>query len=457
MKTAFNAKTLLVTVIVVLISSLICETSALAMRIDGEFEDWKDVQKLASDPAGDAKDVFDVTSLYALSRGSVLYIRFDTGRIVNIQNGPKSEGTLLVTIDLPDNRQLILDTRGRRAYINDDLKERISWDRLKYIVGPTYAKDEFEMQIDLGMFDVKPGDSVHIQFDGSDQLDVPAEYKLSAPSMKSIQRSSKQHLGTDVRIASFNTYYEGLSDPDRAGVIGRLLNSVDADIYCFQEEWKSTGIDKIMSRLMPLKNDGRWYVHKVSGTVIASKHPFEVLASGKSRYPIARVDLNGKPLIVICIHLKAMGYIGSREDFIRIEQAKAIMETIEDIRKGKDGQSDLPTSRAGIVIVGDFNLVGSRTPLDKMIDNQDVILKNWMLPNLVGESIITWRGKTRESFSPGKLDYLLYSSETLKPKNGFLLNSKLLDRTELNRLELNVLDSEVSDHLLMAFDFHFLY
>lgn len=451
MKTALHVKRLLPVVVIGLITILMSEACALGIRIDGEFDDWKGVKPLASDPAGDAKGAFDVTSLYALSRGSVLYIRFDTGVVANIQNGPKSEGTLLVAIDLPGDRRLILDTRGRRAYLDDDLKERISWDRLKYIVGPTYAKDEFEMQIDLGMFDVKGGDSVQIQFDGSDQLDAPAAYTLSAPSTESVQRSSEKHPGTDVRIASFNTYFEGLSDPDRAGAIGRLLNSVDADVYCFQEEWKSTGIDEILSRLMPLKNDGRWYVHKVNGTVIASKHPLEVLASSNSRYAMARIELKGKHLIVICVHLKAMGYIGSREDASRIWQAKSILETIEGIDEAEDGP------KAGIVIVGDFNLVGSRTPLDVMINNKGVALKDWMLPNLAGESIITWRGKAGESFSPGKLDYTLYTPETLKPKNGFVLNSELLNNVELNRLKLNAADSKVSDHLLMALDFQLLY
>ncbi len=457
MKIALHAKAPFLAVIIVFITILISDPPALSMRIDGEFEDWKDVKELASDPAGDAKGAFDITRLYAASRGSTLYLRFDTGSVVNLQNGPKSEGTLLVAIDLPDDRRLILDTRGRRAYLNDDLKERISWDRLKYIVGPTYAQDEFEIQIDLDLFDINPGDSIHIQFDGSDRLDSPAAYTFSEPSIKSVQRSPRRHPGTDVRVASFNTYFEGLSDPARAGAIGRLLNSVDADIYCFQEEWKSTGIDEIMSRLMPLENDGRWYVHKVSGTVIASKHPLEVLASSNSRHAVARIELEGKPLIVICVHLSAMGYIGSKEDISRIGQAKAIMETIEAINKARDGQRDSLASKAGIIIVGDFNLVGSRTPLDSMINNKDTILKDWMLPNLAGESIITWRGGPKASFAPGKLDYLLYTPETLKPENGFLLDSQLLNQAALNRLKLNAADSKASDHLLMAFDFQLLY
>lgn len=102
------------------------------------------------------------------------------------------------------------------------------------------------------------------------------------------------------------------------------------------------------------------------------------------------------------------------------------------------------------------NLMGERS-LDVMINNKDVVLKDWMLPNLVCESIITWRGKAGESFSPGKLDYTLYTPETLKPRNGFLLNSELLNQGELNRLKLNASDSKVSDHLLMTLDFQLLY
>ncbi len=67
----------------------------------------------------------------------------------------------MVIIDLPNNKQLILDTRGRRAFLNDSLKERIPWDRLKYIVGPTYAQNEFEIQIDLSGFNINCGDAIH--------------------------------------------------------------------------------------------------------------------------------------------------------------------------------------------------------------------------------------------------------------------------------------------------------
>jgi hypothetical protein len=152
-----------------------------------------------------------------------------------------------------------------------------------------------------------------------------------------------------------------------------------------------------------------------------------------------------------------MGYINSREDYSRVRQAKEIMETIAGINNGQYDQGDL-TSNPGIIIVGDFNLVGSRTPLDIMIDNKDDKLDSWMVPNLIGESIITWSGaRPNASFTSGKLDYIVYSPESLLPKNGFLLDSSLLNQTELKQFKLNADDSKATDHMLIITDYHFLY
>jgi hypothetical protein len=76
---------------------------------------------------------------------------------------------------------LSLIMRGRRAFLNDSLKERIPWDRLKYIVGPTYAQNEFEIQVDLSRFNINCGDAISIQFNGSDQLSAPVAFTFSQP------------------------------------------------------------------------------------------------------------------------------------------------------------------------------------------------------------------------------------------------------------------------------------
>ncbi len=429
--------------------------SASVMRIDGAFQDWKDVRVCARDPKGDAKGAFDITTVCAASQGSMLYLRFDTTNLLNIQNGPEAEGTLLVTISLPDSRQLVLDMRGRRAFLNDGAKERIAWTHLKYVIGPTYAQNEFEMQIDLARFDIDRGDSVSIQFGGSDQLRAPVRFTFSQSSQTPKRRSHRREPGTDMRIVSFNTYFEGLSDPDRAGAMGRLLNSVDGDIYCFQEEWKTEGHGQILEHLMPPEDKGRWHIHKVHGNVIASKYRLNILPSKNDRYAAALVRLAENNLLIINVHLKAMGYIDSSEDRLRIRQASDIVATIEEVCSGQYFEDDARGRKPAVVIVGDFNLVGSRAPLDLILEEKTCGLKDWLIPNLIGESVVTWRGGSRASFSPGKLDYVIYSAKTLAGKNGFILDSEFLNQTECRQLKLDAADSKLSDHLLMTIDFQF--
>lgn len=434
---------------------LIGKLSASVIRIDGAFQDWKDVGVCAHDPRGDAKGAFDITKVYAASQGSILYLRFDTTNLLNLQSGPEAEGTLLVVIDLPNAQQLILDTRGRQAFLNDSLKERIPWDRLKYIVGPTCARNEFEIQIDLGGFNINRGDAISIQFNGSDQLSAPVTFTFSQPSETPKRRSHRRDPGTNVRIVSFNTYFEGLSDPNREEAMGRLLNCVNGDVYCFQEEWKTEGHGEILKRLMPLENEKEWHIHKVHGNVIASKYPLKALPSKNDMYAAAYIELAENNLFIINVHLKAMGYIDSEEDRLRIRQANDIIAMIDGIHKGQYGKDEAPGTKPAIVIVGDFNLVGSRTPLDLILDKKVFDLKDWLIPNLIGESVITWRGGSHASFSPGKLDYIIYSAKTLIRRNGFILNSELLNRTERKQLSLDAADSKLSDHLLITVDFQF--
>jgi endonuclease/exonuclease/phosphatase family metal-dependent hydrolase len=212
-----------------------------------------------------------------------------------------------------------------------------------------------------------------------------------------------------------------------------------------------------MGRLVPLDGGRAWHVHKVRGNVIASKYPLKALPSRNNNYAAACIDLKGKPLVVMSVHLSAMGYIQSKEDLWRIQQAKTILETLEGIATGEYDALIGSHTKPGIVMVGDYNLVGSYTPVALLTSTKTVGLKDWLVPNLVGESVITWRGGLNTGFSPGKLDYMLYSGKTLTPRNGFVLDTSLLNQTELNQLKLKSEDSGMSDHLLSTVDFQLRY
>src|SRR5436190_17284853 len=52
--------------------------------IDGWFDEWSDDALVLSDGEGDGTAAFDVTRVYATSRGSRLFLRFDTTALLNL-------------------------------------------------------------------------------------------------------------------------------------------------------------------------------------------------------------------------------------------------------------------------------------------------------------------------------------------------------------------------------------
>ena len=62
-------------------------------------------------------------------------------------------------------------------------------------------------------------------------------------------------------------------------------------------------------------------------TLLASTDCVKALPSRNNHYTLACIEIEGKRLYVISIHLSAMGYIDSKEDVLRVQQAKEIMDT----------------------------------------------------------------------------------------------------------------------------------
>jgi hypothetical protein len=90
----------------------------LLLAAEPTLDEWSDPDVVAEDPAGDASDVFDLTRVSAITRGTTLYLHFDTGRRLNLQNGPETEGTLRLSMDVGEDGPLNIDFRGR-SYLSD--------------------------------------------------------------------------------------------------------------------------------------------------------------------------------------------------------------------------------------------------------------------------------------------------------------------------------------------------
>ena len=425
------------------------------MRADGLFGDWRPSDRLAEDPQGDASGAFDVSAVYGRSEGSRLFLRFDIGQVLNIQSGPKKDGTLEFRIRLSPKRELIVDLRGRKSYFLDKPGEVFSWSKLHFLTAPTFAAREFEMQIDLAFFGTKVGDRIELQLSGSDSLAKPVHLTMTAAPGARPHRNTKREPGTDFRIVSLNTLRGGLLDEDRSASIRRLVHSVKPDILCFQEEYDIRKEAQVLSKVLGTN----WNTCRNRDCIIASPHQVKNIAARLGRCSVGLVMLPSSPILVINTHPHAAGYIGNKNDRKRVTEMTRIAAFLAEFRSGAFAKGFAKYRDAPVICIGDWNLVGSRTPLDVLVDDKGPALKDWFLSQLVGESTATWRELEDPArskgggFAPGRLDLLTYCPKRLRTRNGFILDSEHLPAAILKKLGLEKLDSRCSDHLLMVGDF----
>lgn len=408
------------------------------IEIDGEFTDWVGVETV-SDPANDATGKFDVIDVASVLDNQILYVTFELegGDSLTLQNGEKSDGTIqLIVAD--GSKQLTVDFRGRKFFSNE---QALTWADVCFRCLPTYASNRYEVKLLLQDFDQ---DNIKIDFAGSDSLEEPASVSLVIhrkwwPPEFDIAKDPNVF-----RIANLNTLQNGLADKERGPKQHRLLAKVSADVYTFQEEWNEEKFDAAVPKLsdaVGAKLNTAWF----GGCAIATRFQLIQLNMKLDRAVAGYVELSdGSRVVVISVYLRSSGYFGSLEDDLRIQQAQQIVGELKKLRDGEFGDDIKNTP---VIVVGDYNLVGSKTPFQTLVDAgmTDLLCKN---PSN-GEAN-TWRGNSNSSFWPGRLD-LLCHDEKLTPVNGWVLDSRTLGRSELDGIQAE--DSEASDHLILIGDF----
>lgn len=113
-------------------------------------------------------------------------------------------------------------------------------------------------------------------------------------------------------------------------------------------------------------------------------------------------------------------------------------------------------SKASIrIVAGDFNLVGTRPPLDLVRQNIDADGSDMAIADaqVLGHDLVeTWSEDSNE-FSPGRLDYMVYSDASVTAKNAFVFNTRRMSAAALAKLGLDAEDSASSDHMPVVVDF----
>lgn len=406
--------------------------------IDGVFDDWKGIQT-TTDPKGDATGKFDIVDAAAAIDGDQLYVTFelDGGDGYTLQNGVDSDGALQLLV-FSGTKKLTVDFRDRKFFTNDQV---LTWEKVDFRCLPTYASNRYELRLTL--IDMDSND-LKIDFAGSDSLDEPMSVTDTITESRQPQTFVASKPNDVFRVANLNTLHGGLGNEERGPAQHRLLAHVDADVYAFQEEWKEPEFDAAIPKLseaLGVSVNTLWY----GGCALVSRHPIEQVPMTLDRAVAGLLTLdNNQHIVVISVHFKSRGYLGSSEDSKRIQQAEQIVGELKKMRNGDFGDA---AKNANVVVVGDYNLVGSGIPLQKFVDTglQELVCKN----PATGEAA-TWRDPKVGSFWPGRLDLLCYSGK-LNPTQAVVFNSSTLPSEQLGNLQKE--DSLASDHLMLIGDF----
>ena len=328
---------------------------------------------------------------------------------------------------------------------------------------PTYASSAYEVRIDR----LAPGaealtksgliEIVIDQVDVNDRFLWSTTMQVELPAIGTRTHSDATipvKPAQSVRVMSANVLFS--SPLENSDPFARVLGAIEPDVILYQE-WFNTPIEDVQGWLNTHAGSG-WNVHmpdSKAGVAIATRkkiiqtYDAVLPPSGEgrpARAAAALIETDMGELLAISVHLKCCGSAGSEEDIKRIEQAQAINGFVRSVR--------LKHPNAQVVIAGDFNLVGSREPLEVLAKNLGK--KGGGLtasqPLHLGDStMVTWNDE-KSRFSPGRLDWMLYDDSMSDIADAFIVDTRVLSEQSLKDAGLDADDSKASDHLPIVID-----
>ena len=163
------------------------------------------------------------------------------------------------------------------------------------------------------------------------------------------------------------------------------------------------------------------------------------------------VELEDARLLVVTLDLQCCGNgTETVEEYLRQVEAAAIHEALTEALARHRGGVD------AVIVAGDFNLVGSREPLEAMLRGVDVDGSGLAVAEalqLDGLSNATWDGGAGP-FPPARLDFMLFGDASLRLERAFVLDTRDLTGEWLDHHGLRAEDTErASDHLPVVADF----
>lgn len=359
------------------------------------------------------------------------------------------------------------------AHTASDLRE-IDLDTIGLAAAPTHASTWFELRLDLeGLRALLPkvafARKMQISVVASDprlgkqRLLVRESIALPLPStVASPLVELPQKTKGVIRVMTLNTLWG--SQLEAPAPFGRLMTTLDADIYLIQEwsreritegevtEWFREHVDPSVAwRAVVAGEAGYW-----NGTLIVSRWPvvfsserYTPVDAGGWDFPVrfaaAVIEAPVGRILAASVHLKASGALNTSEDNRRLAEADAVNRLLLGMRSV--ARPDL------VVLGGDFNLVGTPEVMNlatRMLDLDGSSLRVVDTP-VFGDSDLLYTHGMQGIRS--RLDFLTYSESTAVLQNAFVLDTAILDAKTLKAYGLESSDSEATDHLPVVADF----
>ncbi|GIW74046.1 MAG: hypothetical protein KatS3mg103_0568 [Phycisphaerales bacterium] len=268
-----------------------------------------------------------------------------------------------------------------------------------------------------------------------------------------------------LRVLSYNV--EHTSPAKNPAPFARVLSVLQPDVMLFQE-WVE-GDDQALRAWLTAHVDDQttWHVLKGQawGVAIASRYPLTPATAVDAPNPVnpqqplrflsAFVQTPAGPVLVGTTHLKCCGTKDSREDRQRLTEATTIADMVAKALDAPPQPDDAPAAQPwAVVLGGDMNLVGSRPPLEALAHGTDLDGSDLAVAPAqhLGDPVhYTWFDPGN-AFTPGRLDYLLYSDASATAVHAFVLDTTKLGEAALARLGLDPTDTAASDHLPLVLD-----
>ena len=449
------------------------------IRLDGCFDDWYSHEQVVREEQ-DNNTPFCAISISNDTKRLYLLVEFKEEQLLNELNNYyleiDADNNPLTGYRLgPVGAELGWSFGGRMGYYNINSEAAvIGYNNINYFALPNYQSKTFELSIDL---DCKPdgnrrlfeSDTIRVllyngqkespQFFPSGQM--PLKYRISQRQNVFKNQTIDKSNGSDFRLLSWNTYHSAIMDPRRSQNAFNLLLTLNPDVITFNECWNTDplAVQDSLNRIW--KRAGQevsWAcVKNDMGTLTASKfrilYSFSLIAGHQVTVSVLEFQKQCKPerFTVINCHFTCCA-----NNMQRTLEVEAIRDFVNYPQKYLP--DTLLSAIKRIVMAGDLNLVGLSSHYNTL--TKELYLRpkfaglcDLMPSHLDAPLCYTWTDKLKP-FSPSRLDYILYTAETIGSLKSFVYNIPGFFIDDFNSVSFTAnRDRSVSDHFPVVSDF----